>query len=56
MSFLHIAKGPLRSFEKYFSRAGKFYGARCPEEEWIAENLFELANLLRERRLREVKT
>src|SRR5580692_1090573 len=52
---LHIAQSSPCSLQKDFSRAGKFYRTRCPEEEWVAQDLFELADLLREGRLCEMK-
>lgn len=53
--FLDVAESSPCAFQKDFAGAGKFYGTRCPEEEGITENLFELADLLREWGLGEVK-
>ena len=52
---LHVAESSPCSLQKDFSGAGKFYSTRRPEEEWIAKDLFEFADLLREWRLGEVK-
>lgn len=54
--FLHVAESSPCPLQKDFSSAGKFYGTRCSEEEGIAKNLFEFADLLREWGLGEVKT
>src|SRR5258708_33535619 len=43
---LHVAESSPGSRQKHFSGAGKFYGTRRPDEEWIAEDPFEVACLL----------
>jgi hypothetical protein len=53
---LHAAKSSPRALQKHFPGAGKFHRAGGPEKEGISENLFKLADLLRERRLGKMKT
>jgi hypothetical protein len=52
---LHVAESSPCPVQENFAGAGKSYSARRPEEEWIAKDLFEFANLLREWRLSEMK-
>jgi hypothetical protein len=53
--FLNVAQGAAGAIEEDFAGGGEFDRARGSEEERVAEDLFELADLLREWGLREVK-
>jgi hypothetical protein len=53
---MYILQGAPGSVEKDFASAGELDGAGGASEEWITEDLFELANLLGERRLSKVET
>jgi hypothetical protein len=44
--FVYVLQGAACPVQEDFARAGELDGARGASEEWIAENLFELANLL----------
>ncbi len=48
---LNVPQRPPRSLQKHLSSTCKFHGTRCPQKKRIAKNLFQLADLLRKRRL-----
>ena len=53
--FLNIAQGAAGSFEENVACAGEADGARGAGKKGVAEDLFELTDLLRERWLREMQ-
>jgi hypothetical protein len=53
--FLNVLQGAAGAVEKSLAGAGEFDGAGGAGEEGVAEDVFELANLLGERRLGDVK-
>ena len=53
---LDVAEGAACAFEEGDAGVGEGDGARGADEEGVAEDLFEFADLLGERRLREVET
>jgi hypothetical protein len=52
---LDVAEGAAGALEQLVAGVGEGYGAGGSEEEGMAEEIFEAANLLRERRLREME-
>lgn len=54
--FVDILQGAARAVEKYLTGAGEPDGSRGADEESVAEDLFEFADLLGERRLGEMET
>jgi hypothetical protein len=53
--FLNVSQGTAGAIEKNLSGAGEANGARRAGEKSVAEDFFELADLLRERWLGEVQ-
>ena len=53
--FLNVAQGAAGALEEDFACAGETDGAGGAGEEGVAEDLFEFADLLRERWLREMQ-
>src|SRR5277367_2905086 len=52
---LHIAQRTARALQQGLAGSGQAYGAGGAEEQWISQQFFKLAYLLRERRLGKMK-
>ena len=52
---MYVAQSTTRPLQKDLSRTRELYRARGAREQLVSHDLFQLTNLLRERRLRQVQ-